>query len=278
VAHYDGSNWTVTTPIGQVNTGLAVLWGNSPVNYFAGGQNGNAYWYNGTWNQCVGGGACPPTNSSTAFQAIFGLAGNDVWFAGSNDVLHYNGFNFVRTVNGLPATYYMSGICGRATNDIWGVSMTGSYHWDGNQWNQYPNVKGAGCWAAATNDVWIAGNSIQHWNGSQWSTPYQVDGGAIPGTIQKLDGTASDDVWGVGSDSNSNAVIIRWNGQTWNRTPGGGNTNLNWIWAVSKTDAWIPTVNGILRWNGSAWTSYTAGPTRANTTFGLIWGSATGGQ
>ncbi len=171
--------------------------------------------------------------------------------------------------------------------------------WNGTAWSQQPKINGAmnadllSVRAGADGAAWAVGYScasgcdttseiddalILRWNGSTWSrtpSPTRHHGAVLAGVAAAPDGTA----WAVGKYCTSgcgtgsetdDALILRWNGSTWSRTPSPSPRPVTILagvavapggaaWAVgvscasgcgvtSETDRTL-----ILRWNGSTW-------------------------
>ncbi len=138
--------------------------------------------------------------------------------------------------------------------------------------------------AIAANDVWAVGYAdpgvgpipslIEHWDGTQWSIVNNPNPGTIDDRFFGVRGTASNDVWAVGSQSNnanpnnvSSTLIEHWNGTAWSvvKSPNvdTGENVLEGVVAVSPTDAWavgytdnkgsLMTHSLIVHWDGTSW-------------------------
>jgi hypothetical protein len=156
----------------------------------------------------------------------------------------------------------VSGLWGRAANDIWGFGALGvAAHWNGTSWTEalpgwalthddVVKVTGSG-----PTDLWaIAGGTVLYWDGELWRpalTPQQVGG-----TVYDVWARAPDDVWVLGGD----ALIHRWNGAAWRTEdpPPRGTTSPD-MRAISGTgpdDVWILRgTNSVLHWDGQSWIS-----------------------
>ncbi|MBV9720106.1 MAG: hypothetical protein JOZ77_12365 [Candidatus Eremiobacteraeota bacterium] len=181
---------------------------------------------------------------------------------------------------------------GTSASDVWsaGWYCCASYgsqeydrtvieHWNGSVWSIIPsapnepaNSQLRGVAAVASNDAWVFGMSfnsgqplIEHWNGTAWSltaNPY-----VSKGWLLAAQAFASDDVWAVGTASNS-ALTEHWNGKSWSVVanpsgsgPGGtvilnavSGSSPNDVWAVGEFDHPDPNVFAE-HWNGRQWSS-----------------------
>lgn len=107
-----------------------------------------------------------------------------------------------------------------------------------------------GAYAAAEDDVWVAGQSRAHFDGTQVCTLDRWWGDEFASGVG---GSGSDDVWIVAGDG----LIVHWNGTEAAPVMGPDPTNgVRWraVWAASSTDAWAVGERTIGHWDGSTWT------------------------
>ena len=172
-------------------------------------------------------------------------------------------------------------------------------------------------WGASASDIWISGiagaNVLQHWNGSSWSSY----AGAESVDMVALWGSASSDVYAVGSTKTQ-----RWNGTSWSdvttsasgallaiwgssatdvyacgktgtlvHSTGGSFTNVASnplgtedcaaIWGSSSSDVYIGEAN-VYHWNGTSWSTVSAGISGVRAIWGTspsdVWIGGTGGN
>jgi hypothetical protein len=205
------------------------------------------------------------------------------------------------------------GIAGRAANDIWAVgsyytpSHSGpvaagskplALHWDGTAWRMLtipdPAAAGGelrGVAALSRDDVWAAGyrhlppgpqvaferleTLLAHWDGRVWRIVPSPNPGQVTNSLQAIAGTASDDVWAVGSRADrgtrlefagdTGTLILHWDGKQWVQAPSPNEPSwINSLSAVSartKDDIWaVGGANGgehtdplALHWDGKQW-------------------------
>ena len=152
---------------------------------------------------------------------------------------------------------------------IYPAAQTLAEHWDGTAWTVVASPSpGRGVYQinslngiihVSSNDVWAAGwysdassfadeTLIEHWDGSAWQVVPSPNITTAAGSINVLNSVAalsSNDVWAVGSWSNSSNVsktlTLRWDGSSWKIVASPSrNTNsyLNGVGVISPADAW----------------------------------------
>jgi hypothetical protein len=225
---------------------------------------------------------------------------------GTSLILHWEGTAWRRTpVPHLPLSS-LRGVAAVTPADAWAVGNAGTdpqtliLHWDGRAWQRVPSPDPGGhsalaavaatspgdAWAVghtgAFGDAWAAGHTgafpvaqpartlILHWDGTAWS---RVPSPAPPGnsTLTGVTATSPADAWAVGftgtiEGHHSRALILHWDGRTWQQVPapaipGGGALNAvsayspGDIWAVGETGPVTPQTLStlILHWDGHRW-------------------------
>ncbi|HEY6940937.1 hypothetical protein [Dokdonella sp.] len=199
------------------------------------------------------------------FNAIDGVASDDVWAAGWKD--------------GRSDDFYFGGQLFLA-------------HWDGEAWTEVaapPTHAGAGAEVAAikalaTDDVWFVGSWVSggqwpalalHWNGvslEQVATPFPLPG--TPGwSLAAIDGSPGD-LWAVGAgsdgDMSTSPYILRGDGSTWELAGAvpmpGQQVEFNAVLALANDDvyaagSWFTGGTGygplVVHWDGTQWTTAT---------------------
>jgi hypothetical protein len=200
------------------------------------------------------------------------------------------------------AQVWFNAIDGVAPNDVWaggwrkGQSQDGFVggqiflaHWNGNEWTQVPapvttNGSGSeitGIKAIAADDVWFVGSWIEgtwgslalHWNGStleRFDTPFPASGGSPGWSLATTDGVASSDLWAVGAGSDGDMsfapYVLHFDGSAWQLADGvpqpGDQIEYNSVLALGSNDvyaggSWFtgPEEYGplIVRYDGGAW-------------------------
>jgi subtilase family serine protease len=199
----------------------------------------------------------------------------------------------------------LTGIAAVSATDVWAIGnysdsndngLTLIEQWNGTNWNvvSSPNP-GSGqnnntltsVTAVSANNVWAVGyyyNSSgvdqmlsEQWNGASWNVvpdPTPSDQYQDP-QLYGVAAVSANDVWAVGSYSNSSGVvqtlIEQWNGTSWNvvpspspgsSCPGSICNNFDSVVAVSANDVWAVgyEINAsgnyqtlIEQWNGTSW-------------------------
>jgi hypothetical protein len=200
-------------------------------------------------------------------------------------------------------------------DDVWAVGLRDTeqggvplgLHWDGRSWS-VPEMPDTGdpeshLWAAAaisSADVWAVGNWARpgqleggglalHWDGTRWQNvsvphaPPVAETGGPYDSLESVSGSASDDVWAVGSSMNvpvttSKTLTMHWDGTAWRIVPspnvapepeaGNIDNTLTSVAAIAPEDAWAvgsfeekglrqvaPTTSRplALHWDGTRW-------------------------
>jgi hypothetical protein len=210
------------------------------------------------------------------------------------------------------------GAASTGSDDTWAVGLQDAeqggvplaLHWDGRSWSvsEMPDTGEPESHLGATSanssgDVWAVGNWARpgkleggglalHWDGTHWQNvpvpkaPPVAETGGPYDSLESVSGSASDDVWAVGSSLNvpettSETLTVHWDGSRWaivpspnvEPEPGTGNID-NTLIAVAVTapdDAWavgsfeekglrhvLPTTNRplALHWDGIRWRTF----------------------
>jgi hypothetical protein len=193
-----------------------------------------------------------------------------------NDTLieHWNGtrWSVLPSPNATRRGNWLNGVAALSTSNVWatgysedatGGPKTMTLHWDGAAWAIVPSPNsgsaGSVLWGAGTDGasgVWAFGHSwddsnaqlealYMRWNGKAWQIVPPPRGRASHLTPGALDGSASNDVWAVGSDATGSFLIARWDGSIWRAVkaelPSGiedANLALHDVVAPSADEAW----------------------------------------
>jgi hypothetical protein len=124
------------------------------------------------------------------------------------------------------------------------VNPYNAVHWNGSEWelrriNFYSCPNGTSptpfpiqaVLAFDENDIWFTrGGSIVHWDGSSFVHDCQINE-VISGSIYKLWGTASNDLYAVGALG----TIAHYDGQRWRRIESGTELDFQDIWGASES-------------------------------------------
>ena len=259
IRHWDGASWLVVDDDAASGLSdiavddLGRLWG---VGYF-----GEIRVYDGqSWEHHEQG-------LHGVLAGVWGNADDDVWLVGwqgdrsmggateQGVILHWDGNSlstsqtFARLV-GRPQFVY-----GRAADQVWVVGREGTFmRWDGESWSSVGVGMGRdlfGLWAAAEDDIWIAGDgTLAHYNG------VEVDRRDGDCSHLAVHGSASNDVWAVGGDCAWEAgVVMHWDGQGWVEVLRHDGGPFSAVWASSPDDVWVAG-SDTFHWDGGQWTQH----------------------
>ena len=226
IAHWNGTAWSKTASPnpGTELRGLSGVSADSPTDAWAAGSY------------------CTTTSC---------LAGQDTL------LLHWNGtaWSKVPSPNPGPDSFLVA-VSTVTPSDAWATgevcttsdcaeSDTLLLHWNGTAWSRVPTPNPGplfnelnGVTAVSPTDVWVTGDYcapkcgghirtlILHWNGTAWSTVSSPDPGNING-LRAVAATAAGNVWSAGftcvtsvCGTNTNALILHWNGTAWTTSSG----------------------------------------------------------
>lgn len=94
----------------------------------------------------------------------------------------------------------------------------------------------------------------------------------LDGALLSIWGTSENDVWAVGGplgNAGFDSLVVRFNGQTWQRAKPGKTDSYWWVHGTSPADVWLVGEKGrITHWDGNAFTEMTSGTSA--TLFGLF--------
>lgn len=127
------------------------------------------------------------------------IAGDAVFFGEiGGDVMHYDGSEW--SAAGLERKGLgddMLGVYAFGAEDVWAVGPEKRVHFDGSTWEEVDGEAEAyDVWGAASDDVWVVGESFEHYDGTTWTIslpPRDV-------IYRGVHGTSATDIWAVGDD------------------------------------------------------------------------------
>jgi hypothetical protein len=179
----------------------------------------------------------------------------------------------------------LAGIMALSPTDIWAVGnsavqgppgkSTLILHWDGLGWSIVPSPNPGylanyltDVFAIAPDDVWAVGDYevesqthlqtlTMHWDGVEWTIVPSPNPGGQYNYVAGVSGSASDDVWAVGTSETQNALdvplALHWDGTEWTSKPGQGNGGFYDVYSFSANSVWAAGNVGIQHWNGTSW-------------------------
>jgi hypothetical protein len=240
------------------------------------------------------------TGASSSLLGVAATAAGDVWAVGTRDgstlIQHWDGatWSIVASPDGGPNGNFLWGVTALAANNAWavGVSFDSNNaqhplieHWDGTVWTIVASPSAGngssliGVTAITATDIWAVGSYVDgggqdqafsvHWDGTTW-TSIPVVTGAQSASLRGVSGTSGSDVWAVGSNQMTTggpsvALLVHWNGTTWDPFPNFIATtasNLQAVSAAGSSDVWAvgSISNGttfqplIVHWDGTSLT------------------------
>lgn len=284
-----GSRASWTQQASGTQRTLLDVWGASPTDVFAVGDDGVILHYNGnTWYP-------QQSDTSVRFNAVWGASGRDVFAVGDvGTVIHYDGNTWRRADGDCGSLSNLHAIWGTSRTNVFAVGESGTIlHYDGNRWwrqRSKTTHELFGLWGLSPEQVYAAGASgtVLHYDGSWWQPLDQ----RIPGTYNLLGiwGTSATNLYLVGTRTiyvemrpkpqetvpTWESRMFHYDGSSW-RSVSSMIERLAPITAVkviSPTDVYAIGAGGtIAHFDGISWTTIST-PTHANL-FG-VWATKAG--
>jgi hypothetical protein len=211
------------------------------------------------------------TGAGKPITGLWGTGPSDVWAAGGDGALRWNGKAWSPVPVGKGGG--LSVIRGNAPNDAWALGppeVGGIWRWNGTAWRAIPTEAKdlRGLWVRPRGDVWAVGKQgkVVRWNGERWKRSDLarfVD-------LTALWASPSGELWAVGQDG----ITARTPGGAWAITPesGGSAASLLGVWGSAPGDVWaVGQAGTTLHWDGSSWLVV---PTGTDLPLNAVWGSA----
>jgi len=204
-----------------------------------------------------------PQPQGNTLRAVWGSSDNDVWAVGDSGALvHFVGGQYKPVVS--PTANPLHGLWGSGPNDIYAVGDRATVlHYDGQTWSRLPIAGGEtgigalnSVWGAGPDSVWIVGADgvVLHRSGG---TLTRVNHGATTSLLLSVWGTGNS-VYAVGGGG----TLLTYDGTTWSASVISGGTALEYLTAITGTDAdniFVASLNGqssiIRRFHGGSWGS-----------------------
>lgn len=222
--------WQVVSQLTGVS--LNGIWGSSPSDIFAVGDNGMILHYDGeSWQQEYSG-------TTENLNGVWGTSASSVYVVGANGlILHYDGRNLTDvspSFSGFLSDVWCgsgSGECFTVGQDagILGVAAPES------PWNMVYSSNNRSLnaiWGSSASDIYAAGDSgtLLHFDGIRW-TPIST---GTDKTLQGVWGSASDNVFAVGEEGS----ILHFNGIAWSMMDAGTTEALRGIWGNAADEVY----------------------------------------
>jgi hypothetical protein len=212
------------------------------------------HWTGTAWSQVK---SPSPSSYDNELFGVSAVSGSDAWAVGDyydtttqaydTLLLHWNGtaWSKVKGPNPSSVDNELTGVSAVSGSDAWAVGESSDktliLHWNGTAWSQVksPNPSSTGddlygVSAASSRNAWAVGNYVTntttgavgtlilHWTGAAWT---QVASPSPSSDFNKLSGvsaTPGGSAWAVGdyitTGSDSDTLILHWNGTAWSRT------------------------------------------------------------
>jgi hypothetical protein len=274
ILHWDGARWRtdyVPFKVATAQRALNALWTSGPGEVWAVGVD-LASRASLVLRRTSQGWSPSPTAGGDPLLSIWGAASDDVWAAGGETILHWDGARWAATK--APAEAALRRLWGISSTDAWASGNGIVLHWDGRAWlRQWTQREGvtllrAG-WSSGPQDAWAAGDdgALLHFDGTAWAPMPRLD-------VQYLDDVSADapsDAWAVGGFG----AALRYDGAAWTAVATPTREPLYGVWAGSPQEAFAVGASAdcldfVLRWDGKGW-SYAHGPVHGSC-LAAVWG------
>jgi len=226
ILHYDGVAWT---PMSLSNLSLQdvclnSVWGSSPNDVFAIGNNATVIHYDGImWSN-----SNYYDENLYDVTGIWGSSAKDIYITLRYSIMHYDGVDWKIAYIDYSGTSWFKNIWGTSENDIFAINQAGFiYHFDGTDWTTLNNGSTEDLYSIGGTshyDIFVSGNNgaILHYNGNEWSNMFSGTDLAITGIYN----TSSTDVYAAVYTS-----ILHYDGNQWTvmSTP---NNESQWIESI----------------------------------------------
>jgi hypothetical protein len=128
--------------------------------------------------------------------------------------------------------------------------------WPDGNFNWVNNVVGgwlSRVWANTDFDMWFVGYTNATLSVAVHFDGFSLQPSPISGTglLRAVWGSASNDVWAVGT----NGMIVHWDGTQWVTIPSGTSENLFAVAGTAPDDVWAASGAVMLHWDGASWTN-----------------------
>ncbi len=245
ILHFDGTVWTETTPPERSNTELGsrlkAVWGSSPTDVWAGGEDGFLIHFNGSeWED-------HSLDEDGNIEDIWGRATNEVYLCGRLLIHTFDGQTW-EPLNGP----YAHSIWGNEEGVFFAVGSNGEViRSDGNTWrdmNTGTNFQLTRIWGSSSGKMIAAGRygKIIGYDGVEWKA-------LCNGSATNLNG-----IWGSGPDNiyvvADYGITYQYDGNVWNEVPPRPPNVLQAIWGSSANDVFAVGNDGLIcHFDGSVW-------------------------
>jgi cysteine-rich repeat protein len=288
ILHYDGQRWSRMAADSTLT--LEGIWGSGPGHVIAVGRSGTILFYDGvSWTALE-----PGTDLHLA--GVWG-GGNGTFVAvgRSGMILQHAGQSWA-TRKPRPADQALHRVWASASNDIHALAASEPYllRFDGRDWQAMTDTApglGAlvpvppdgeaplrGLWGNLRGDIYAVGvdSTILHRNPEGTWSRVALDPDIPARTLHAVWGTAEGYVFAVGEgvQGEDDALILRYDGQSWQRMPSGTDASLYGVWGNTLSDVLAVGESGVvLHHTDDRWSRVITG---IDETLHGVWGSVEG--
>jgi len=259
VSHYNGEEWLEMQIVDSPP--LTGIWGANGSSLYAVGFEGTILHYDGSqWVMSY------QTDSEADLSDIWGSGESDIyavdrsmrdsmtWTKGG-DILHYNGNEWQVVLAHEHTSTNLWGVWGSSENDVYVVGENGTVspannkHYNGTDWKDGPSSSPCfDVWGSSSDDMYFICTTeaskfdIFHYDGSVMSAMNT----GFDGTLQKLGGTSSDDLYAIafvfdesgGSSTLIGTNVYHYDGNVWSSTEKNDSWFIVNLWAGMKNEAY----------------------------------------
>jgi hypothetical protein len=260
--HFDGS-WKPSF-LGSNNVPFNAIWGTSPTNIVAVGNNGLVARYDGhTWTRDVSEG----TDTALTLYSVSGTGTDDIWAGGIDRFAYFNGSSWTSVPFALPnplspIDYRGVWLYGRATGFACTAAYSAISQVTAGTWaksiTSASNHELFAIWGASATSGWAVGHGhnlttgdpakLMRWDGGTWTVATTLLPTGTP-SLGGVWGTDESHVWIVGAAG----TVLFYDGSSWTSRFSGSSDYLRAVWGSGPSDVWAVGDGGAIHWNGTAW-------------------------
>jgi hypothetical protein len=250
ILHYDGNSWTEVTSILVAVPPLIAIWGSSPQDIFAVGDEGAMMHYDGfSWTAMTSG-------VSNSLYTVWGTGPSEVFAAGSDGtILFYDGSSWTPMDSGTDE--YIWAIWGTGSVNIFAAGGNGIFHFDGESWSLYDNMPTRMLCLTGDSPVRAfaagAAGTLMSYDGADWS---RLSSGPLV-DFSSVWGSSGTDVYVGGGGG----YLYHFDGSSWSQVNWEYDQDIGGIWCAGPNDVYVgvnevddDAVGTVLHYDGASWT------------------------